>query len=197
MIVWSNSPPIVKLTDPDYEQYAKAFISHLETWLIKGPGKNAPQAKAWNARISDAQNIADTYKHAGDKFAYLMDGLGGKVAAGLLIVQPQAPFLSVEYITTHPGSAGCGEILMECAVNYSQELHFGGKLALYAASQTARDFYSSIGFMVTDSSTSGPAHMKLEPATAPGSSKWTHGSGTHPWRLTRRMNESLFIIGMS
>ncbi|MDE9456098.1 hypothetical protein [Xenorhabdus bovienii] len=79
----------------------------------------------------------------------------------------------VEFIVTHCGIRNCGIILMEQAVNESQQLGMGGKLMLYSLSG-AEPAYLKMGFTKRDS-----GYLYLDPSE---SSVWRIVNGCYKYK---------------
>jgi hypothetical protein len=139
--------------------------------------------KPWNQRVQDAINEAEVYRRPGKKFAYRVDGQ----AAALMRVTVGEDALQVEDLSSHPGSAGAGEIRIEKAVNVSAGCGKGGRVKLFAV-ERAGGFYAKLGCASIDGNS-----RELRPAAAAGWARLSDGK----WRLQKDPSSTRFIAGLS
>ncbi|MBC8949846.1 GNAT family N-acetyltransferase [Xenorhabdus sp. TS4] len=78
----------------------------------------------------------------------------------------------VVFLATHCGIRGCGALLIEYAVNKSQQLGMGGKLQL-SPYEGARATYMAMGF------TEAGEHLELYPADRNDKWKWNEATGRY------------------
>jgi hypothetical protein len=188
---WVSEAPVVEVSAEKFEQLARQFIRDLEkNWVLKEKRGKAPEAvayndsiKPWNKRVQDSINEAEVYRRPGKKFAYLLDGK----AAALMLVTIGEDALKVEDLSSHPGSGGAGEIMIEKAVNVSEECGKGGRVKLYAV-EDAVGFYAKLGFKTLDGN-----YMELRPGAANGWARLSDGK----WRLKKYPSSTQFIAGVS
>jgi hypothetical protein len=139
--------------------------------------------KPWNQRVQDAINEAEVYRRPGKKFAHRVDGK----AAALRLVTVGEDALKVEDLSSHPGSAGAGEIMIEKAVNVSEGRGKGGRVKRFAVAGDV-GFYAKLGFASIEGNS-----RELRPAAAAGWARLSDGK----WRLKKYPSRTRFIAGLS
>jgi hypothetical protein len=98
--------------------------------------------------------------------------------------------LKGEDLSSHPGSSGAGEIVIEKAVNVSEECGKGGLVKLYAVEGAVgfyESFYEKLGFESIDEN-----QMKLRPRAENGWVRLSDGK----WRLKKYPSSTQFIAGL-
>jgi hypothetical protein len=95
--------------------------------------------------------------------------------------------VSVADLVTHPGSDHAGGILIEHAVQKSEEWGKHGRLKLYALTDDAREAYKALGFVVASGS-----NMTLDPRSDACKDTWTLVDGIL-WRLTKYQNTTHYV----
>ncbi|PHM55492.1 N-acetyltransferase [Xenorhabdus hominickii] len=135
------------------------------------------EEKKWNDRYNSANYIfkqisisakSDIDKKNRPKDSIFFAAYFKGVPIGVLQFSPQNkdyPELPiVDYLATHCGIRDCGVLLIECAVNKSQQLGMKGKLILSSV-KAAKQLYISMGFTQLDDE----VYLQLNPNE---SSKW-------------------------
>lgn len=160
-----------------------------------GPGRELPRAarqsadfENWNSRLESADKVLEMIqKQIND--GSISPGNAVRVTAdghttGLMTVsiwpreEDAQDAFWIDNISTHPGAAGAGELLIEKAVELSRTKGFGGSVRLMVYS--GLDFYESVGFEEL-----GGGLMELRPDQ---SSKWSNVNDH--WLLSRRMHKA-------
>jgi hypothetical protein len=169
---WVTDPPIFVLTDQaDIDLAVNTLKANLEDWkevavpfspaasdIDQRDWKSPKRTKQerWNVRIKNTKrfswgaiggNFVVVYRVAGAPIGLMaMDELGG------------TPY--VLGLVTHPGSENAGAILLEYAVQKSDEQGKGGKLKIMPENEECREAYLHLGFV-------GPPDnlMTLDPAS--------------------------------
>jgi hypothetical protein len=148
-------------------------------------------AERWNRRSADAQELGHRIGVRGSseyQFTGRVDAgsgrtptfafeLAGKPAAMMLLKQSQNE-TEVATLSTHPGTSGAGETMIERAVNESQVAGHNGEVSLTSLNHASTKFYESLGFKQQGS------EMKLKPAER--SDLWSQKDGT--WTLNKHEN---------
>lgn len=161
-IRWINEPPIVEIHD---RQKAAALCAQFSARFQEPTGRfpetdgtwkkeewpEAPGSVRWNERIDAGARVA-TYahfalgEHGNRFFAYLLRGeLFGLMVLAFDAREGKHPF--IEWLATHPGTAGGGGILVEYAVNLSEETGGEGCLELTPMSEVSRPAWTALGFV--------------------------------------------------
>lgn len=180
---WITDAPVTSVSDEEFERLAKEFIRNLQKeWMLKKPKDD--DAVIWNKRVESSSGEADVYRAKYDNFptsnfAYMLSGKAG----ALMRVTVRDDIVKIEDLSTHPGSSGAGEIMIEKAVCFSEKKGFKGCVSLYAAGNS-KGFYKKLGFVETASE----GTMKLDPRQ---SELWVVMSG-NKWRLSRYPAHLLF-----
>jgi hypothetical protein len=184
-ITWINEPPIVEIDDDmEFEALSGQFMRETMTW--REPTTTDEQIKRWNARINRGIGIAGSageyiMRGGDDKgaFAYMLFG----TPVGLMVTSKSkaSRLIEVKFLTTHPGSESGGGILIEHAVNLSENAGYQGCLELEAKEASAMA-YKALGFVAT-----GGGNMKLVPSQ---SDKWVKVSQV--WRLKKYAERQTF-----
>ncbi len=94
-------------------------------------------------------------------FAYQL----GDTPVALMSVRQHPDRTTVENLTTHPGSKGAGETMMERAVNNSDIANHQGVLYLKSL-MGSEGFYDKLGFQRTPEATDDEIQMKLNPSAS-------------------------------
>jgi hypothetical protein len=133
------------------------------------------QRQSWEKRINDSWGIANSIGLRAGSLddAYVYNA--GSVPAAIAIFQRQSDHLELAWLTTHPGVAGAGKMMIEKGVNISENAGYGGKIKLTPLNDDAAGFYKSVGFI------SDGTDLALEPRK---SNYWTLSG---EWRLRRRV----------
>jgi N-acetylglutamate synthase-like GNAT family acetyltransferase len=187
---WINEAPVREVSAQEFARLANVFIEDLEgNWMVDKKVVKAleteddrKRAKKWNRRVESSIAEADVYGQDGRKFAYLVDGK----AVALMRVRQEADSLKVEDLSAHPGSQGAGEIMIEKAVNVSEECGKRGLVTLFAAGDSG-GFYEKLGFESIDN-----AKLRLRPS---GAKEWVRLSDGK-WRLKKYPSEMPFVDGV-
>lgn len=77
------------------------------------------------------------------------------------------PIPKLDFLVTHPGSIGCGGVLVAHAVQQSRAWNAGGKICLLAEDEDAEKAYLALGFV--RSGRADEPHLYLDQVT---SDKW-------------------------
>ena len=192
---WINQPPIVLLQESEIPVRLQILKNNMKGWdpvaVPDNPGlddidqrdwKNPKrsQQERWNDRIDATNRMLDfdfeTHHVVEYRFA---SGPIGIMA--LIDVDP----VSIADIVTHPGSDQAGGILIEYAVQKSEEWGKHGRLKLYALTDDAQKAYEQLGFVVTTGS-----NMTLDPKLC--ANIWTMVGGVQ-WRLTKYQNTTSYL----
>lgn len=140
----------------------------------------------WDKRHSESINAAlsiASNAYCCENKDYLFTGYFVKtIPTGLLFAnnKPALSHVSVATLVTHPGSQGCGGILMEQAAQFSQKCGYSGKLVLLGGSD-AKKVYFALGFIENDDD----IKLTLDPAN---SDKWCMHNGE--WRLKKYIHQN-------
>jgi hypothetical protein len=144
--------------------------------------------KRYKATLEMLQKLREQAQRAedGGLWGCLKDGtvfgyFVNKRPIGLLAMQNES-VPEIDILVTHPGSDGCGGILIERAVQVSQSWGSDGKLALYADNKNAEGAYRALGFVAD--SVNSPDYT-LDPSKSNG---WTLHQGN--WRLKKYIDKS-------
>ena len=182
-IGWITEPPIVKA--PDLRS-GRAVLRNLKAAIanyLTDVGAAAPPSagrdaahQQWLERGGSAYGIVDAIKDdwhpdTEDLWVYL---ICAQPIGVMTIAQAGNGFLHIDYLATHPGSADCGGVLMQKAVQLSVAAGCGGKIRLCAANDHARQVYAHLGFKTI--ANGGADDMELDPAT---SAKWARLAGSY------------------
>jgi hypothetical protein len=187
-IRWINKPPIMAVDEAEYSSLCKELARAVKKdyncgQLQSGDSKDI---LAWELRVADSERIAKLgrYECYDRHFAYVVAGrtIGVMAMSGLDETTP-----CIEILVTHPGSAGCGGILVEYAVNLSKDAGYGGCLELFAMPRSVAA-YLALGFVMTEACGDGGL-MKLDPAKSGG--KWVKLDNSE-WRLTKYLKRGQF-----
>jgi hypothetical protein len=131
------------------------------------------QLDAWRWRALDAIDVADAIKGPRSRYSYAYKVGSKPVALGLF--KDFSESLEIVYLVTHPGASGIGLLMVEKAVNVSNDLGLEGKVGLTTYSAASTEFYTSVGFAGPE----GPnGRMRLDPTHSP---HWDMSEGT--WYL--------------
>ncbi|MBC8944985.1 hypothetical protein [Xenorhabdus indica] len=150
-------------------------------WLCFNSSKLDEEQIKWNSRYSQALKIFDfLYDNIGKRLklkgtdermlfsvAYFR---GIPIGILQLLITEELP--KVVFLATHCGIRGCGVLLIEYAVNKSQQLGMGGKLQL-SPYERARSAYMAMGFTRADE------HLELYPADRSDKWKWDEATGRY------------------
>jgi hypothetical protein len=155
-----------QLKDKEGEEYRKSIDEAKEA------------LRRWNDRIDQSMQVAAmSYQTLGEHghrfFAYMLRGN----LVGLMLIgnREGSSHLYIEWLATHPGSEGGGGILIEHAVNLSEEGGGAGRLELTPMDEASRAVYTALGFIKF-----GKSSMLLCPDR---SEKWVKLEGR--WHLAK------------
>lgn len=134
------------------------------------------QQKVWNKRIGQTRSMFKPKQFNNDYIIgyYVQDQPIGFLA--MMDMMTAMPYISA--IVTHPGSENAGGILIEAAVQKSDEWQQGGNLELTAGNDNAAKAYECLGF---EKKPDKPAEMTLDPSKM--SQYWSRVGSK--WRLTK------------
>src|SRR5262249_9453851 len=207
-------------TAPVYERDVDQFTQDVKTLKVSFQGWNSVQLpkhgkhqkpnrtdeerdayrqmKRWNQHISGAKDLFDlldyslkdgTLRMPGFRFfSYLI--VGAPVGVMAVQVGNTASALSITYLVTHPGTVNCGGILIERAVNLSEELGKGGRLTLDSLDKASSKAYAALGFTGYNKHLikgDGGAHMELDPRKS--SQFWKEVNGV--WKVSKFAEENV------
>lgn len=188
-IKWINEPPIIPVGEQEFAILCKEFGRTIKMgWrLIRAPTSCDDEQMAWNARVDDSKLITDIGRRGRSErhYAYVVAGrpIGLMAICGLAKKEPY-----IDILVTHPGSMQCGGILIEYAVELSEDAGCGGSITLYAMSRSALA-YLALGFVMTNPDPFGEGGMmKLDPAKS--NEKWAWVGGR--WRLRKYLETKTF-----
>ncbi|WP_338803735.1 GNAT family N-acetyltransferase [Xenorhabdus griffiniae] len=145
-------------------------------------GDGDSEQKKWNSRFTRAHNILGGIginagqPVLGENASFFVAYFRGTPIGGLqLSSRDNTPtdFLKVNCLATHCGIRDCGVLLIEQAVNKSQQLGKNGNLKLRAVID-AVPAYMKMGFVVTES------YMELRPIES--NDKWKYDGITNTYR---------------
>jgi len=178
---WITKAPVYVVDKNDFESLCRTLKENIKYWkygvVSTGKGKNKPNpdVKKWNADVVRRADMADEmWGHEGIRAVYKLTE--GPVAA--MVMKSQDRDIRVEYLVSHIGAKNGGDILLEWAVNYSQDNGKNGILTLFDA--TGTDYYKNLGFdPVSDDP--GEKEMRLDPRAK--SDKWVQVAEGE-WKLT-------------
>jgi hypothetical protein len=116
-------------------------------------------------------------------FAYMLHGR----PVGLMLISDRNAFrLCIEYLVTHPGSVGGGGILIEHAVNLSEQAGYKGRVELESLTIASTAAYTALGFAKVAGS-----HMRaLDPSEC--QEKWVKVG--EQWRLKKYRDRKGFAF---
>jgi hypothetical protein len=159
------------------------------------PGDDAAEAEdhghRWTERQFDALymlnqlealSYGETASGASDLIYSCMLGLA---PVGLIHLKNFEDMIEIRLLVSHPGVAGAGEILLEKAVNESDQQGHNGAIYL-SAMMSAVPFYQSAGLTLVEP---GSTSMVLLPSI---SDKWLRVGGR--WRLARRVTKADLVL---
>lgn len=172
-LTWVTEAPLEELSAGAAGRALKAIVSSIQKdWTLQDA--STPEAKAWNRRQEQTAAML-SQDLTGDRIiAYNLAG----ACAGLISLSKGDP-PTVNVLVTHPGSRYAGYILIERAVQISDEWGKGGRLKLLMLYKDSQEFYGSLGFSA--SSDVQPDKLALDPAQA--TELWVKLSGV--WQLKR------------
>jgi hypothetical protein len=153
-LAWINRPPIV---ETDLNGFVALYQQSWGAWCV-WESKNGSFARVWPSPVQGQRF-----------FVYMLGGL----AVGAMVIDKVCDHTRIDVLATHPGTRGCGSILIEHAVNLSEEAGFGGRVELNPGNRW-RDSFLAKGFV-------GPVAMKLDPGENP--EKWVKVD--NEWRLRK------------
>jgi hypothetical protein len=130
------------------------------------------QLYAWHSRADDAIAIARGIKGPRSLHSYAYKVGSSPVALAIFGSFTQ---LEIFHLVTHPGASGIGLLMVEKAVNVSNDLEYNGKVGLIPYSSASVEFYASVGF---DGPQGREDRMKLDPTHSP---HWEMSEGI--WHL--------------
>jgi len=190
-IGWITDPPILLAPDERSGQAALENLKTLiETYIADTPAAPGPTGpglleqiqanirhrtrRNWLQRGASAIGIVEDMieewrPDSEDLWVYIM--CGQPLGAMTTTADDDDHFIHIDYLATHPGSADCGGVLIQKAVQLSSAKGFNGVVRLCAATDQARDVYRHLGFV--DIANGGADDMELNPARSP---KW-HPAG--------------------
>jgi len=178
---WVTPAPVRSVGDDQFEILASKFIENLEqNWMLKKAKENT-EAATWNDRVQSSITEANVYKTKGDKHVYFVDGK----AAALMVTSEELNAIKIKDLSAHPGAAGAGEIMIEYAVNLSDNGGKQGRVSLFAAGKSA-GFYEKLGFSTHDS-----FNFHLDPGESELWCKLSDGL----WHLKKYTTEEQFFVG--
>lgn len=151
---WINRPPIV---EADLNGFVALYQQSWDAWCV-WESKNGGFARVW-----PNPNQVQRY------YAYMLGGM----AVGAMVIEEGCDHIRIDVLATHPATKGGGSILIEHAVNLSEEAGFGGRVELYPGGNWRNSFLAK-GFV-------GPAVMKLDPGENP--EQWVKVD--NEWRLRK------------
>jgi hypothetical protein len=186
-IRWINEPPIMAVEEAEYFRRCKELSRAVKDYNRgQGLSGDSDDIATWDLRIDDSVRMAKCARYEGYErhFAYVVAGrpIGVMAMSGL---DERTP--SIEILVTHPGSAGCGGILIEYAVNLSNDAGCDGCLELVAMPRSVTA-YLAFGFVMTEAFGEGGT-MKLDPVQSGG--KWVK-LDNNGWRLTKYQKRKQF-----
>lgn len=169
-IKWVNKPPIVEIEDQEeFRVFCSRFMADTTTWMVP-PGTE--DAAIWNEEVEHEVSIAQlasTWTKANPRyFVYIV--LGKPVGLMVTSEKQARSLIKINCLATHIGTKNAGDILIEHAVNLSQQAGYNGRLEI---SQYAAPAAEAWGFVETDS-------FRMELVTRE-SSMWVEVS--NEWRL--------------
>ena len=180
-LTWIDSAPIKRLNKNQAAIAIRQLKANMVGWgEVDVPDPAAPddinqrdwkeekrtQQECWNDRIDSTNTMLDMTFDGLINFGYY---IAGQPIAVLSISE----YAYIEDLVTHPGSANAGGIMIEYAVNISEEeLGEEGKLELYALDDDAQRAYQALGFEGKTSTTD--KSMKFDPRNT---DKWAKVGG--------------------
>jgi hypothetical protein len=175
---WVTSPPIRKLKQSEIKMSAE--------WLHGGIGSfSSPTAPAnfqnrvdlglERAEVLGLQDNEIVY----EVYAYIYSGKPVGMMSVDLGESKVRNMIYIDSLAGHPGARNVGDILIEFAVNLSEQRGWSGVVELTAEKGTP-DFYESLGFKPNNGiwDVNSWTLCRLTPA---GTQQWTNQSGH--WRL--------------
>jgi hypothetical protein len=181
---WVTPAPVRSVRDDQFEILAKEFIENLEQhWMLKKAKKNT-EAATWNDRVQSSINEADVYKTKGDKHVYFVDGKAAALMVTSEELTEELNAIKIKDLSAHPGAAGAGEIMIEYAVNLSDNGGKQGRISLFAAGNSG-GFYEKLGFTTHNS-----LNFKLDPGKSELWCKLSDGL----WHLKKYTTEEQFFV---
>lgn len=150
-ITWVNKPPIVEITNSEeFQVLCVQFMRDIRTW--KSPSESAEEVQGWNRRIDSGINIAGSagarWTWGPNNLRFFIYKLLGK-PVGLMVTREAkaGPLVTIKHLATHPGSENAGGILIEHAVNLSEQAGYNGCLKLTSLNRGSTAAYKALGFV--------------------------------------------------
>jgi hypothetical protein len=191
-LTWVTEPPIRVLNTPEEIKAAvEALQNNLVGWGRVGEptppaasdfdrrdwkSPKRTQQERWNVRVGDMEHFPwSVIKFAQPPDFHVVAYRVAGAPIGLMAMSDMLATPTVNGLVTHPGSENAGGILIEYAVQKSDEWGKGGKLQLTPDNKECEQAYKHLGFEGT------PYSMTLDPASR--RDIWSRPGGK--WRLTK------------
>ena len=171
---WINEPPIVEITNKSLFQGLFAqFMTKLYASKLIRPATN--EAVSWNVAIDNSIrdfNRITTRIPDWRGFVYMVAGM----PIGLMVISQMVSdeCIRIHYLATHPQAEGGNGILIEHAVNLSENNGYNGRVTIGAFDSLDGASYEALGFILAQNN----SLRKLDPSE---SGEWVK-VGTE-WRL--------------